>query len=153
MDEFMTRGECLEVLVIGLIAPISWLLWPRVASSTPVWKMVFGICALLLMQGLVRDIAILFRHWRSPSKEPGKEAQCFCLESTVGSAGIVAGAVLAAFDISTQVPVGRWGFCLAVTGTMALGFISKDLVISWNPFGVRREKDHLNLIVRWKTRH
>jgi hypothetical protein len=35
---------------------------------------------------------------------------------------------------------------------MALGFIIKDFVISWNPFGLRREKDHLNLIVRWKSK-
>jgi hypothetical protein len=149
----MTRGEWIEVLVIGLIAPTTWLVWPPIPSSTPVWNIVLGISALLLMQSLVRDIAILFCHWRSASNEPRKEAQCFCLESTVGSAGIVAGAVLAGLDISTQVPMGRWDFFLAVAGTMALGFIIKDLVISWKPFGVRREKDHLNLIVRWKTRH
>jgi len=33
---------------------------------------------------------------------------------------------------------------------MTLGFAIKDLVISWKPFGVRREKNHLNLIFRWK---
>jgi len=48
--------------------------------------------------------------------------------------------------------IGRTDFVLALAGTMALGFAIKDLVISWKPFGVRREKDHLNLIVRWKSR-
>jgi hypothetical protein len=148
----MTRAEWIEVLAIGFVAPISWLAWPCFPSPTPVWQIVLGASALLLVQSLVRDVAILLRSRRSASNESHQEAQCFCLESTVGATGIVTAAMLAGLGSSTQVAIGRWDFLLAVAGTMALGFIIKDWVISWKPLGVRREKDHLNLIVRWKSK-
>jgi len=148
----MRRVEWIEVLAIGVVAPMSWLAWPGFPSPTPVWQIVLSASALLLVQSLVRDIAILLRTRRSASNEPRKEAQCFCLESTVGATGIVAGAALAGLGSSIRVEISRWDFPLAVAGTMALGFIIKDLVISWRPLSVRREKDHLNLIVRWKSK-
>jgi len=148
----MTRAERIEVLVIAALAPISWLVCPHFCTTTPIWQTVLGLSALLLAQGLVRDIAILFRNRRSALNEPRKEVQCFCLESTIGATGVLAGAALAGLGISTQGTIGRWDLFLAVEGTMVLGFLIKDLVISWKPFGVRREKDHLNLIVRWKSK-
>jgi hypothetical protein len=148
----MNRTDWIEVLLIGVAAIGSWLMQPLLPSTMPLWQIVLGISALLLAQSLVRDVAILFHNRRSMANEPRKEAQCFCLESTVGATGIVAGAVLAGLASSTQVTVSRWMFLLTVAGTMAFGFLIKDLVISWNPFGVRREKDHLNLIVRWKRK-
>jgi hypothetical protein len=146
----MTRAEWIEVLVIGVAATGSWLMRPFLPGTMPLWKIVLGLSALLLAQSLARDAAILLR--RSRTNEPRRDAQCFCLESTVGATGVVAGAVLAGLGSSMQVTTGRWIFLLAVAGTMALGFLIKDLVISWKPFGVRREKNHLNLIVRWKIK-
>ena len=148
----MTREEWVEVLVIGIVASISWLAWPHFTSPTPLWKIVLGVSALLLAQSLARDIAIMMRSRRPASGEPRKEASCFCLESTVGATGIVTGAMLAGLASSTQFAISQVVFSLAVAATMALGFILKDWVISWRPFGMRREKDHLNLIVRWKVR-
>jgi hypothetical protein len=150
--KMMTRAEWIEVLLIGILAPMSWLAWPYFPSPIPLWQIVLGVSILLLLQSLVRDVAILLRTRRSASNEPRKEAQCFCLESTVGVTGVVAGAALVGLDSSTNVTISRWDFFLAVAGTMALSFIIKDLVISWKPLGVRREKDHLNLIVRWKSK-
>jgi Ca2+/Na+ antiporter len=118
----------------------------------PVWQIVLGLSALLLAQSLVRDIAILLRRRHLESSGPRQEAQCFCLESTVGATGVVAGAVLAGLGNSMPVAISRWTFFLALAGTMALGFLIKDLVISWKPPGLRREKDHLNLVVRWKSK-
>jgi hypothetical protein len=148
----MTRAEWIEALAIGVVAAMSWLALPYFPSPMPVWQIVLGASALLLVQSLVRDVIILFRRKNSASNELRKEAQCFCLESTVGATGIVAGAALAALGSSTQVTIGRWDFFLAVAATMALGFMIKDWVISWKPPGLRREKDHLNLIVRWKSK-
>jgi hypothetical protein len=150
--KFMTRAEWIEVLVIIALTPVSWLVWPYLSSPMPIWQIVLGASALLLAQSLVRDVAILFRSRRSAANEPRKEAQCFCLESTVGATGVVVGAALAGLGGSTPVAISRWDFFLAGAGTMVLGFLIKDLVISWKPFGLRREKDHLNLIVRWKSR-
>jgi hypothetical protein len=148
----MTREEWAEVLAIGAVASLSWLAWPYFPSPTPLWQIVLGVSGLLLAQSLVRDVAIVLRTRGAASGEPRKEASCMCLESTIGVTGIVAGALLVGLGSSAQVALGRAGFFLAVTGTMALGFIIKDWVISWRPLGVRREKDHLNVIVRWKVR-
>ena len=148
----MTRAEWIEVLAIAVLAATSWLVWPAVSAFLPLWEITLGLSALLLAHSLVRDIAILLRSRRSASTGLRKEAHCFCLESTVGSIGIVTGAMLAGFAGSTQVEIRRWSFSMAVTGIMILGFFVKDLVISWSPFGVRRETDHLNLIVRWRSK-
>jgi hypothetical protein len=148
----MTRAEWIEVLAIGIIAPTSWLFWPYFSPAMPVWQLALSLSALLLAHSLVRDVAILLRSLRAASTELRQEAHCFCLESTIGATGVVAGAILAALGLSTQVAIGRWEFVVAVTATMVLAFVIKDLVISWNPLGLRREKDHLNLIVRWKNK-
>jgi hypothetical protein len=148
----MTREAWIEVLAIGVVASMSWLTWPYFPSPTPLWQLLLGVSALLLLQSLVRDVAIVLRTRGAASGEPRKEASCMCLESTLGVTGIVAGAILVGVGSSAQVAVGRLGFMLAVAGTMALGFIIKDWVISWRPLGMRREKDHLNLIVRWRVR-
>jgi hypothetical protein len=146
----MTRADWIEVLVIAILAPASWLVWPYFAPAMPLWQLALSLSALLLGHSLVRDIAILLRNRSSASAGLRKEAHCFCLESTIGATGVVAGAILAALGLSIQVAIGRWHFVLAVAGTMVLAFAVKDLVISWNPLGLRREKDHLNLIVRWR---
>lgn len=150
--KFMTRAEWIEVLAIGIIAPAGWLAWPYFSPVTPLWQLALSLSALLLAHSLVRDVAILLRSRRRASTEVRQEAHCFCLESTIGATGVVAGAILAALGLRTQVVIGRWEFIFAVAGTMVLAFIIKDLVISWNPLGLRREKDHLNLIVRWKNK-
>ena len=148
----MTRGEWIEVLLIGIISPTCWVTWPYFPSPTPVWQIVLGISALLLFQSLVRDVAILLRARHAASNEARKEAQCFCLESTIGVTGVVAGAALVGLGSSTHITIGRWEFLLIAAGTMALGFAIKDLVITWKPLGVRRETNHLNVIVRWKRK-
>jgi hypothetical protein len=148
----MTRGEWIELLLIAVAATGSGLVRPLFPAALPLWQIVLYASALLLAQSLVRDISILIRSRHPVSNDPGKETQCFCLESTVGATGIVAGAALAGLGSSMLVTISRWEFVIAISGTMALGFLIKDLVVSWNPPGVRREKDHLNLIVRWKIK-
>ena len=148
----MTRAERIELAMIVVVATISWLVWPNFPAAMPLWQIVLVASAWLLAQSLVRDVAILLRSRRLKSNEPRKEAQCFCLESTVGLTGIIAGLALIGLGSSHQIAITRWEFSFAIAGTMILGFIIKDFVVSWNPFGVRREKDHLNLIVRWKIK-
>jgi hypothetical protein len=104
----------------------------------------------LLGQGLIRDVAILLRARKQPAAEKQGEAQCMCLESTVGATGIIAGIVLTV-ALTGSVALSRNGFLLAALATMLLGLLLKDVVITWNPLGFKREQDHLNLIVRWRN--
>jgi hypothetical protein len=149
----MTRAEWIEIFAIAIVTSASWPASKLFHSTMPLWQIILGASALLLAQSLVRDVAILFRSRHSASKnEPRKEAQCFCLESTIGMTGVIAGLALIGLGSSHQIAMSHWEFLIAIAGTMALGFLIKDLVISWKPFSVRREKDHLNLIVRWKSK-
>jgi hypothetical protein len=148
----MTRAEWIEITTIAMVATASWFVWPHISFPLPLWQIVLGLSALLLAQSLMRDIAILLRRRRAESTEPPKEAQCFCLESTVGATGMLAAALLAGVASGTKVVLNHWEFFLAVAGIMVISFIIKDVVIAWKPFGVRREPDHLNLIVRWKIK-
>jgi hypothetical protein len=147
----MTRAEWIELLLLSAVAATGWICWPQFPAALPLWQIVLGASALLLAQSLVRDVAILFRSRRPAANEPRKEAQCFCLESTVGLTGVIAGLALFSLGSSHPITLNRREFLIAIAGTMLLCFLIKDIVISWKPFGLRREKDHLNLIVRWKT--
>jgi hypothetical protein len=135
----MTAAERVELLMIGVAAGIGWLAWPLFSAVFPLWQVVLGLSALLLAQSLVRDVTILLRQ-RSAPGGPRREAQCVCLESSVGSAGIVAAAVLSIMAGSIPVSIGRWGFAMAIAGILLLGFAIKNLVISWNPLGLHRER-------------
>ncbi|HEX3889369.1 MAG TPA: hypothetical protein VHX90_00845 [Verrucomicrobiae bacterium] len=148
----MTRAEWIEIFAISVVTAASWPASKLFHSTMPLWQIVIGASALLLAQSLVRDVAILLRSRHLKSNEPRKEAQCFCLESTVGLTGVIAGLALIGLGSSHQIAVSHWEFSIAIAGTMIMGFLIKDLVVSWRPFGLRREKDHLNLIVRWKSK-
>jgi hypothetical protein len=102
----MTRADWIEVLVIAILAPASWLVWPYFAPAMPLWQLALSLSALLLAHSLVRDIAILLRNRSSAPAGLRKEAHCFCLESTIGATGVVAGAILAALGLSIQVAIG-----------------------------------------------
>ncbi len=151
----MTRAEWIELGVIVIVSAASWPASSYFPSMMPLWQIVLGFSALLLAQSLVRDVAILLRRRRSESThsvQPRREAQCFCLESTVGVTGVAAAAMLVWLGSVVPVTLGRREFSLAVAGTMALSFLIKDWVVSWDPPSLRREKDHLNLVVRWKAK-
>jgi hypothetical protein len=135
----MTAAERVELLMIGVAAGIGWLAWPLFSAVFPLWQVVLDLSALLLTQSLVRDVTILLRQ-RSAPGGPRREAQCVCLESSVGSAGIVAAAVLSIMAGSIPVSIGRWGFAMAIAGILLLGFSLKNVVISWNPLGLHRER-------------
>ena len=128
--------------------PLSWLLWPSIFPLIVIWQVVLGTSVLLLIQSLVRDIAILL--WRPVSKAPQKIAQCFCLETSVGIIGILISAVIGVLSSLKPALITQWDFILITFGTLIVGFIIQDWVITLNPLGIRKEKDHLNIIVRWR---
>jgi hypothetical protein len=146
----MTRAGQIEVAAIGIVAAAGWLIWPHISFPKPLWRILLGLSALLFAQSLVRDVAILLLRRRSEAGRPRKEVRCLCLESAMGATGVLAAALIACWGGAIRVTLNRWEFFLAGAGIMVIGFVIKDLVVSWRPFGVRREQDHLNLIVRWK---
>jgi len=146
----MTRAEWIELALVAVVAAASSQTAQFFQPAIPLWQIVLGLSALVLAQSLVRDVAILIRQRRTKSSAPKEIVQCFCLESTIGATGVAAGAALVGLGVARQFTVSPWKISVAVAATMILGLVIKDLVISWKPPRVRREKDHVNLLVRWK---
>jgi len=146
----MSRADWMEVALIALLAASSWLLHPLLPAEMSIAQALLMLSALLLTQSLMRDCLILWRNRHTKNAEPAREMQCFCLESTVGMTGVVLGLALFGLAGTRQLSVTAPGLALAAGATLTLGFLIKDLVLTWNPFGVKREKDHLNLVVRWR---
>ncbi len=114
-------------------------------------SLLLGASALLLFQSLIRDLWLLAKARRTAATIPPRRvARCMCVESTMGISGVAIGLITLACGIGTQVSMGKWcwsGIALLVFGT---GFLIKDYVLESNPFRIRRDKDHVNIIVRWK---
>lgn len=136
--------------MIAVLALASTLAWPYLPAEITVSRWILGCAVLLLAQSLLRDISILLRGRGVKQGIAARSANCMCLESTIGAVGVVVGLGAAGLANFGTASFGRVGFSLSVVGTLAFGLTIKDWVISWYPWGFRREKDHLNLIVRWK---
>jgi hypothetical protein len=144
----MTRAEWTEVTLIVAASIASLVLPLHVFSDLTLGEIVLYLSALLLAQGLARDLIMLLRHRRAAQGGVFQDAQCLCLESAVGVTGVVVGASLFVSTNADLVAVTTLGIAGAVALTLAMGFLIKDLVVTWNPLGIRREKNPLSVIDR-----
>jgi hypothetical protein len=145
----MTRAEWIEVAIIASASLASLALPLHVLSDLTLGEVVLYLSALLLAQGLARDLVMLLLHRSAAQGGVFQESQCLCLESAVGVTGVVVGASLFVSANSHPVAVTTTlGVAGAVALTLAAGFLIKDLVITWNPLGIRREKNPLSVIIR-----
>lgn len=144
----MTRAEWIEIAVITATAIASLALPLHMISDFTPGEILLYLSALLLAQGLVRDLVMLLQHRSAAQGGVFQDSKCLCLESAVGVTGVVVGASLFVSANFDSVDVGVFGVAGAVALTLAVGFLIKDLVITWNPIGIRREKNPLGVIVR-----
>ena len=146
----MTRTEWIEAALIAVFASASTLAWPYLPAEIAASQLILGCAVLLLAQSLLRDIAILLRSRGAKQGALVHASSCMCLESAIGAVGLVIGLGVAGLANFGTASLGRATFSVSVISTLVFGLVIKDWVIVWNPLGFRREKDHLNLIVRWK---
>ena len=146
----MTKSEKIEFALV----PLSGIAAAGVASSLPleleIGQLFLLVSILVLAQGLSRDLWLLVRARRSPSTGELRAAQCMCIESTVGVLGIVVGFALIGTGFGRPIALSATGWGVLVAASLTFGFLIKDFVIEWNPWRIRREKDHLNLLVKWR---
>ena len=147
----MTPAEKIEPGLIPLLAGLAWLAAPLLPRQISLGTALVWAAALVLLQGLVRDLWLLAGARRAARADVPRRARCMCVESTVGVTGIVAGCVLLGAGIDRTFVVSRWGWVLAVTAVLGVGFALKDYVFEWRPFRLRRDKDHLNIVFSWKA--
>ena len=146
----MTVAEKIELVMIPVLGGGVFLLTGELPANVSVGQLLLWASALLIFQGLMRDLFLLARQKRAVHPGPRREARCMCVESTAGVIGIVVGLVMIGVATDQQVVLDRWTWSLLTVGSMAVGFAIKDYVVEWRPWRVRREPDHLNVIVRWK---
>ncbi len=105
---------------------------------------------LILIQGLFRDLWLLRQTRRQVTSPPSREARCMCVESALGMTGVVAGIGLVGLGFDRPIFMSAAELSAAVAATMITGFLLKDFVFGWSPWKIYREKDHAQVIFRWR---
>ncbi len=140
------KTESVLILVFSILLLCSVNALP--ASMSPS-RLVLYSAGLLLAQGLIRDLWIVFST-RHATRQDTRAEQCFCVESTIGFTGILAGALLFLLGYDTPIPITQIILAMSFIGVLVIGFVIKDFVIAWRPWRIYREKNHLNIILRWR---
>jgi hypothetical protein len=153
----MTTFEKIELGLIPLAGLAFYLFAPALPLLFPaqlgVGRLLTLISALLLFQGLVRDVFLLAKQKRmAQHQQAPKPLRSMCLESTVGVLGLLLGAGLSGvgWDSDPPLVMAAWAWGVLVVLIMSVGFAMKDLVIDSRPWRIRRDKDHMNILFKWK---
>ena len=146
----MTTAERIELALIPFVGVAVWLTAARLPGQIGIGPLLLAASVLLLFQGLIRDLWLLFKRRQDSQIGARREALCMCVESTVGLTGIVAGLILLGSAADLTLLVGRTLWSILAVAVLAIGFAIKDLVFEWRPFRIRRDKDHVNLVFSWK---
>ena len=148
----MTNGEKTEVALIPVVGGLVWW-WASV--SLPEWvgigRIVLGASALLLLQSLVRDLWLLSRS-RVPSVADQRSGRCLCLESSIGMLGVLFGALALSIGFEQRLNMTPTVWAVTAMAVLTTGYVIKDFVVSFDPFGVHRDPEHMNIIVTWRSR-
>ena len=153
----MTLAEKLELTLIPELGGLCWISAAWLPPSVAVGRLLMWAAALLLAQGLLRDLWLLSRADQQRRREDestdadagNSVARCLCLESTLGILTILLGILLSGstLDISLAMTASSWSGL--VVATLSLGFLLRDWVIEGKPWRIRQERGHANLIVKW----
>ena len=146
----MTAAEKTELALIPLAGVAIWLFGYRLPEKIGIGSLLLAASVLLLLQGLIRDLWLLYKRRQLPQDGTRREALCMCVESTVGVTGVVAGLILVGAMADMTFRVSPTLFSILAVTVLAAGFAIKDFVFEWHPFRLRRDKDHLNLVFSWK---
>jgi hypothetical protein len=134
----MAKADKVELVTIGL-ASIAWAIFDRQSWSGAAGTLLGMAGALLLTQGLLRDvIKLALRRERSEKKR----IACLCAESSIGLLLVLAGMALAALGLNQPVVASATAVLLGPPLVLVLGFIAKEYVVV-----IRKEKDHGSVIV------
>ena len=144
----MTTVERVELALIPLVGIACWFLASTFPTSLPIGRLLLSMSGLLLFQGLIRDLWLLSRQRRA--EKSGEKAQCMCLESIIGTVGILAGSILFGSGINQTISLSELSWCIVIVAVLGCGFLLKDYVIEWNPWRIRRDKDHMNIVFSFR---
>ncbi len=139
-----------ELAMIPALGAGFWLASPLLPARPDFGILLLVAAVLLLAQGLARDLALLAGRRRRAPPARRQSARCLCVESAIGTSGVAAGLVLLGTGIGWRFAFPGWAWAVLSVAVTATGFALKDYVLTWAPWRIRREADHLNLLVTWK---
>jgi hypothetical protein len=142
----MTTAEKIEVTLIPLAGVAILLMGEWLPTAIGIGSLLLASSVLLLFQGLLRDLWLLFKRKRDTQSGKRQEILCMCVESTIGVTGVVAGLVIFGSAINRPVLMSPWIWILLVVAVLTIGFAIKDFIFEWRPFRIRRDKNHLNIV-------
>ena len=146
----MTSAERFELACAPLAAAAAWLAWPALPHAIALGHALLAASAAMLFQSLVRDLWLLRAARARARTEPSSATNGLCVESALGMAGVVAGALVAFAAAPMTIAPSRAALALAVFALVVAGFLLKDWIVERNPWRLRRDPDHMNLVVRWR---
>lgn len=147
----MTTAEKFEAALIPLAGAAIWLMGEWLPTDIGIGSLLLASSVLLLFQGLLRDLWLLFKRKRDTPSGARQKVLCMCVESTVGVTGVVAGLIVLGSAINRLVPMSPSIWSLSAVAILIIGFVIKDFIFEWRPFRIRRDKNHLNIVFSWKS--
>lgn len=152
----LDRAEVIEIMLIAALVLGYWGFGEFLPGQLTLGNILLDLSALLLLQGLVRDLWLLSvarRIQAVHATTPQQPMRCMCVESTVGATGVALGLILLGTGFSdTPITLGTTGWTALILLVLVSGFIIKDWVFEFSPFTIRRDKHHMNIIVGWGKR-
>lgn len=145
----LSTAEKFELSAIPVATVLVARLTPPPGVRPETGEMLAGGAMLILLQGFCRDLWLL-RQSRRQAAASTREVSCMCVESVLGLTGVAAGIGLVGFGIARLVSLSPLAFAIGTGLTMLAGYLLKDLVFSWSPWKIYREKNHAQLILRWR---
>ncbi|MGI8907048.1 MAG: hypothetical protein ACR2IE_11225 [Candidatus Sumerlaeaceae bacterium] len=128
---------------IAVCAALVWFLEPLFPRMLPAGEILLYGSALLLFQGLLRDLYLMYMVPKPVTCQIKSHSRCLCMESAIGSIGVVAGvAMLVAMGMNRRVhlPAYAWPLLVLLIGTV--GFSLREFVIDWKARQLQRGMDH-----------
>jgi hypothetical protein len=144
----MLRRTAVELGLVGAAAVVAWAVRGMLPRTLPVGELTLYASALLLFQGLVRDLYLKYVAPAPAQCAIGElnKGKCLCMESTIGIVGIAAGsATLVTMGMHRQVRLPGWIWPLLVLAIGSVGFLVQEFVIDWKALRLRRGLDHRKL--------
>lgn len=143
----MTTLEWVEFGFISVAAVAVYYFSYLLPNQLQLGLAVVWLAALVFLQSLVRDLSLLWLKRGGDAEQ--QEKQCMCLESIIGVSVLLFGFLLFFIGSSNLVSLNNTTYTAAIFITLICGFLIKDFVIGWRPLAIWREKNHMNIIVRW----
>ena len=142
-----------ESWLIAVAVLITTVASPSLPDHLELGSLLALAALALLLQGLIRDLAILARHPPPDTAATAPHAlPCICVESAIGLPVIFIGVGLSACNLPLPIALRPWAWPVGATAIWTAGYLAKDIVLTWGPWGFRRVADHGSILVQWRRR-